>query len=143
MKNEYDFISLDCFYLKYTVLADGAEVESGRVDMPALAPGREGSVSLPYKTVPDEGIETFVNVEVCYKEKQSWVNAGYAVAAKQYKLEERSVALQLSDTNLTLTLENTGNARVVKNDNVRIEFSNDGTLKSWNVGGENLLVSGP
>ena len=143
VKNEYDFISLDCFYLKYTVLADGNEVESGRVDMPAVAPGREGSVQLPYKTVPDEGVETFVNVEVCYKEKQSWVNAGYAVAAKQYKLVERAVALQLSDTNLTLTLENTGNGRIVKNDKVEIVFSNDGTLKSWNVEGEKLLVSGP
>lgn len=143
VKNGYDFISLDCFYLKYTLLADGTEVESGRVDMPDVAPGCEGSVLLPYKSMPAEGVETFLNVEVCYKEKQSWVNAGYAVAAKQYKLAERDVAMQLSDTNLQLEMESSNGTRIISNDKVKIEFSNDGTLKSWNVGGDELLVSGP
>ena len=143
IKNDYDFISLDKFYLKYSVLSDGTEVENGRVELPAVAPGGETDVEIPYTAVPEEGVETFLNVELCYKEKQAWVDGGYAVAMKQYEIASRSVALQLPGSVDELVLENIDGERVISNDRVRIVFSSDGTMKSWRVDGEDLLVSGP
>lgn len=143
VKNDYDFISLDKFYLKYAVLVNGEEVEEGRVELPAIAPGATADIAVPYKTNLKEGVEAFLNIELCYKDKQTWVDAGYAIARKQYKLAERVAALQLGESNSTLSLVNNGSGEVVKNNNVRIEFASDGTMKSWVVGGRELLVSGP
>ena len=143
LKNDYDFISLDNFYLKYTVLSNGTEVESGRVELPAVAPGAEATVLVPYTTMPEDGVETFLNIELCYKEKQTWVDANYVIARKQYKLAERVAVLQLTESNSTLSLVNSGSNKVIENDKVRIEFSKDGIMKSWVVDGQDLLVSGP
>ena len=142
LKNDYDFIALDNFHLQYAVLSDGVEIENGRVELAAVAPGNEVNVTVPYKTVPEEGVETFLNIELCHKDKQSWADAGYVVARKQYKIAERIAVLQLTK-NATLVLEDYNGGKVVKNENIRIEFAADGTLKSWVVNNEELLVSGP
>ena len=143
IRNNYDFISLDGFYLRYALLAGGVEVESGVVDMPALAPNADGVVTLPFDTTAAEGIELLLNVELCYKNEQSWVDADYAIAAEQYTLAERDATPLAVNGNETVTLEKNSNGYKVKSSQMEISFATNGTLQSWVVNGKDLIVAGP
>ena len=143
IKNDYDFISLDKFYLKYSVLVDGEVVETGKIDMPSVKPGETVEVSVPYTTVDVEGKEVMLNVELCYKDEQSWVNADYAIATKQYTLVERNLPAFAMNGNEEITLENTSDGYVVKSSAMEMSFATNGTLRSWVVNGKDLIAVGP
>ena len=143
IKNNYDFISLDGFYLRYAVLADGVEVENGVVEMPSLAPNTEGVVTLPYSAAAADGIELMLNVEMCFKEKQSWVDTGYAIATEQYTLAERNIASFALNGNEELVLENISGGYRVKSSVMEMTFGSNGTMNSWVVNGKDLIVKGP
>ena len=143
IKNNYDFISLDGFYLRYAVLADGVEVENGVVEMPSLAPNTEGVVTLPYSAAAADGIELMLNVEMCFKEKQSWVDTGYAIATEQYTLAERDIASFALNGNEELVLENVSGGYRVKSSVMEMTFGSNGTMNSWVVNGKDLIVKGP
>ena len=143
VKNDYDFISLDEFYLKYTILVDGVSVETGRVDMPEVLPGKYATVKIPYTAVEADGLEVMLNVEVCYKDEQSWVGADYAIATKQYTLAERNTSSLAANGNEEISLENTSDGYKVKSAAMEMHFNREGTMLSWVVNGKNLVVEGP
>lgn len=143
IKNNYDFISLDGFYLRYAVLADGVEVESGVVEMPSLAPNTEGVVVLPYSTAAADGIELMLNVEICCREELSWADAGYAIAAEQYTLAERDVTSFALNGNEDLVLEKVSGGYRVMSSVMEMTFADNGTMNSWVVNGKDLIVKGP
>ncbi|MBQ5628004.1 MAG: DUF4981 domain-containing protein [Bacteroidaceae bacterium] len=144
VKNNYDFISLDCFYLRYAVLADGVEVENGIVDMPALAPNAEGVVAIPYKTTAaEDGVELLLNVELCYKDAQTWADADYAIAAEQYTLAERNAASLAVNGNEEVSLVKTTDGYKVSSSVMEMTFASNGTMNSWTVNGKTIAVAGP
>ena len=143
IRNNYDFISLDGFYLRYAVLADGVDVENGVVEMPALAPNAEGIVTLPYRAKAADGIELLLNVEICYAEAQDWVDADYVIAAEQYTLVERNAAPMAVNVDETITLEKISNGYKVKSSVMEMTFADNGTMNSWVVGGNDIIVQGP
>ena len=143
VKNDYDFISLDKFYLKYYVLLDGKVVEDGKVVVPSVAVGEVAEIAIPYTTSAVAGKEMLLNIEFCYKEEQSWVNADYVIATNQYTLVERDLsALSLSGKD-EITLEKTGNVYNIKGASMEMSFAADGTMRSWVVNGNALVVEGP
>ncbi len=143
IRNNYDFISLDGFYLRYAVLADGVEVENGVVEMPALAPNAEGIVTLPYSAKAADGIELLLNVEICYAEAQDWVDADYVIAAEQYTLAERNAAPMAVNVDEAITLEKISNGYKVSSSVMEMTFADNGTMNSWVVGGNDIIVQGP
>lgn len=143
IKNNYDFISLDGFYLRYTVLADGVEVETGNVEMPALAPNTEGVVTLPYSATAAEGIELMLNVEICYKDAQSWADADYAIATKQYVLAGRNTESMVLNGNEEISLEAISGGYRVRSSAMEMTFASNGTMNSWTVNGKTIAVEGP
>ena len=142
IKNNYDFISLDGFYLRYAILADGVEVENGVVEMPALAPNAEGSVTLPYNTTA-EGVELMLNVEICYKDAQTWADRDYAIATEQYTLAERNAAPLALNGNEEISLVKTTNGYKVSSSVMEMTFASNGTMNSWTVNGKTIAVEGP
>ena len=143
IKNDYDFISLDKFYMTYSVLINGETVESGRVEIPAVSPGAEVTLNVPYKTEAANGQEMLLNIELCYKDEQSWTDAGYAIATKQYTLVERDSSALALNADGELTLTKTSQGYSVKSSNMEMTFKNDGTMLSWVVGGNRLMEVGP
>ena len=143
IKNNYDFISLDGFYLRYAVLADGVEVENGIVEMPALAPNAQGVVALPYSTTATEGIELLLNVEVCCKDVQSWVDKDYAVATMQYELAARDTAAFALNGNEEISLVKIANGYKVSSSVMEMTFAANGTMNSWTVNGKTIALEGP
>ena len=143
IKNDYDFISLDNFYLKYSVLIDGVIVESNTFDMPAALPGETITVNIPFTTEPVEGKEQLLNVELCYKKEQSWVNAAYPIATEQYTLVERDATAFALNPDEELTLTQTAQGYSVKSSRMEMTFKTDGTMLSWVVDGNKLMEVGP
>ena len=143
IKNNYDFISLDGFYLRYTLLADGVEVENGVVEMPAVEPNTEGFIILPYATTVADGVELLLNVDICYKRDQAWVDKDYAIATEQYTLAERDSNPFTLDANGDISLEKLSDGYKVKSSVMEMTFAKDGTMRSWVVNGNSLVVEGP
>ena len=143
IKNDYDFISLDNFYLRYSVLVDGDIVESGKVAVPAVVPGDATDITIPYSTSAVAGKEMLLNVELCYKEAQSWVNADYAIATNQYTVVEHDWAALSLDGAEELTLEkSTALGYKIKSSSMEMVFATNGTLRSWVVGGNTIVKEG-
>ena len=143
IKNDYDFISLDRFCLDYSVLIDGKVVESGRLDIPAVSPGSEVTLNIPYKTEPAEGKEMLLNIELRYNEEQLWCDAGYCIATEQYTLAGRDTAAFVMDPSEELTLTKTAQGYSVKSPRMEMTFKTDGTMLSWVVNGNKLMEVGP
>ena len=143
IKNDYDFISLDKFYMEYSVLLDGKVVENGRLDMPAVLPGTEASLNIPYTTEPISGKEMLLNIELRYKDEQSWADAGYSIAAGQYTLVERDATAFALNRSEDLTLTKTTQGYSVKSSRMEMTFKTDGTMLSWVVDGNKLMEVGP
>lgn len=143
IKNDYDFISLDKFFMEYSVLLDGEVVESGRLDIPTVSPGVEAILNIPYKTEPAEGKEMLLNIELCYKENQSWIDAGYCIATEQYTLVERDATAFAMNPSEELTLTRTAQGYSVKSSRMEMTFKTDGTMLSWVVEGNKLIEVGP
>ena len=143
LRNAYNFTDLDRFTLKYTVLSDGREVEAGTVDVPSVAPGESTTLTLPYEAAAEEGKEMLLNVELCLKEATPWAEAGYAMAAAQYTLQERPAelpAVAAGGDPLTVDTSSSSVLRV-KNDMVNVAFTTAGRLYSWQVGDMSFLAS--
>ena len=144
IKNDYDFISLDKFYLEYAVLLNGEIVEKGKIDVPAVKPGETAELGIPYKTEPVTGEEMLLNVEFCHENEQSWVNAGYSIAAMQYTLVERDVtALEVNAGEKLALTKKIGGGWIVKGPKMEMQFAADGTMNSWVVNGNALVEAGP
>ncbi len=139
IKNDYDFLSLDNFCLKYAVLSDGNVIEEGTADLPAALPGEVCEVAVPYRAEHAAGSEMLLNVEVCLKKEQPWAPEGYPVAVGQYELVKRDAVSFAMQGDEEVVLE--GNT--VKGPNMEVSFASDGTLESWKVAGYNLIKEGP
>lgn len=146
LTNAYDFISLDNFVLDYEVLRDGYVAESGRVELPALAPGQTGTVSLPMHTVAGDEAEYLLNVRVCRKQASAWADADYVVADWQYVLQERAVTLpeHTLPAEGTLAIRNGLVRTTVQNEHVSLQFNKTtGALEGWTQMGNSVLAANP
>jgi len=147
LRNAYNFINLNQFVLKYEVLKDGTIIEEGTVEMPEVAPAEETTVSLPFSTpITEDMAEYFLNVQLCLREATSWAEAGYAMAAEQFVLQEREDVLP-SVTDVSgndITIRNALTKVTVGNDNVSLQFNkNTGALLSWKQYGNTVFTANP
>ena len=141
--NAYDFTNLNAFNLKYTVLCDGEEVEESTTAMPAVKPGSQQIVEIPYTTTLEEGKEYCLNVSLCLKEDNSWAEGGYPVAQTQLVLQERTdklPALAAEGDALTLRKLSSGNTQI-SNDKATFVVRTNGLLTKWEVDGTSLIAS--
>ena len=143
IKNAYNFISLDKFYLEWAIVADGVEVESGSVDIPSTKAGASASIKIPYTTDVNatEG-EVLLNVNICLREKEAWANAGYSMASVQYELKKRDSLANVVLADKEIKVVN-GTNIVISNNDFKVEFSNKGDMLSWEVKGNSLITAGP
>lgn len=144
LKNTYCFTNLDQFVLRYTVLADGREVESGEMETPAIKPGLQSFVTLPYTTVPEAGKEYLLNLSLCLKENTPWAEAGYPVAQGQVVIQQNTpklaaVEVLSADEPLTVSKNEFGN-HLVQNSKVSYLFdAATGRMRQWSYNGETLV----
>lgn len=141
--NDYHYLNLDAFTLKWTLLQDGEAVENGTLDIKG-APATTSTYEIPYTTTLEEGREYLLNIELCLKDDQPYAAAGYAQATEQLSLQrgnETLAAVEDADAE-ALTLDKS-NGATVKNADFEMVFTSEKGLASWKYKGQDLIVSGP
>jgi beta-galactosidase len=82
-------------------LEDGHEIGRGPFQVPALAPGEERSIALPYRVdKPKAGAEYFVNLSIALGHDERWAKAGYELAAAQFTLPIAAPAVAVDPATL-------------------------------------------
>ena len=142
LRNKYNFIDLNRFDLKCTLVENGKPVESQTVAMPSVLPGKTAKVEWPLTATLKEGKEYFLNVELMLKEKTDWCEAGYSLATEQFQIqarEERLPAIKAEGEALSILQQQ--NIKV-SNPNITFEISKDGMVQQWSCKGVDLLAKG-
>ena len=96
LKNTYDFLPLDGFYLRWQAVKDGVALAADSMMLDRVMPDDSLAVTLKLNTlklrqVQKAGEEVMLNLQVCKKEAAPWAPAGHVVAQQQYTLLELSL----------------------------------------------------
>jgi beta-galactosidase len=76
--NRYDVVDLSHLRFTWTLAAEGVEVASGPLEVPALRPGATTTVPLP--DLPATGTESWLTVQALLAADEPWAPAGHEVA---------------------------------------------------------------
>lgn len=140
--NRYDFTNLDQFDFFWTIKADGAVVTNGKLPSVNLPPGAFGNYQL---NIPPVAIqpqtEYFLDIEARLKTAAPLLQAGYSVAAEQFKLPwyKEGPAVRNQDPG-ALVMEETSGSVAFYNGHSRVVFhKKDGWLQRYVLNGAELL----
>lgn len=144
--NRYAFRTLEGYTLHYSVLHDGVSVESGKIDLPALAPQQVAHLPLALKTVVDNKADYHLNVELRLAADEDWAKAGYVQAAEQFVLAQRAALLArpaAAEAGTPLKVEHHDDQVTVSNDRLSMTFDNKSSqLVAWSYKDQPLIYSG-
>lgn len=142
LKNAYDFLTVDGYNLRYTLIADGKSIETGLIGIPTLAAGQQVELAIPYTQTATAGQELLLNIDILLPEPTAWATEGYEIATEQFVLQERTATLPVvSPSEQTLTYNEA--ERTVSGNNFTMRFDENGCLTSWVSNGEEIFSSAP
>jgi beta-galactosidase len=85
--NQYDFISLDGFELRWKLLGNGAVVKSGVVDSLTIEPETAGVVDLGYRLPElEKGVEYHLNLDLVGVNARGVLPANHSYAQSQFEI---------------------------------------------------------
>ncbi len=144
VKNKNCFTNLNAYKLVYRVLVDGCIAEEGAVDMPSIAAGNTGTVSVPYTTTAENGKEMLLNVGLALNEATLWAEKGYEVADAQIILQERDATLadHTADGG-SLTVNGSKVSGTTKDGKTFSLTFSSGNLTNWTFNGQTVMASTP
>ena len=151
LKNTYDFLPLDGFYLRWQAVKDGVALAADSMMLERVMPDDSLAVTLRLNTLKlrqaqKAGEEVMLNLQVCKKEAAPWAPAGHVVAQQQYTLLERGPLPELSTKGgrkLALQVEETESTVSVKNANVEAVFNRrNGQMMSLVMNGQAVVSKG-
>jgi beta-galactosidase len=85
VENGYDFVDTAHLAFTWSVATEGVEVESGTLDVPAVAAGAAATVTLPQ--LPSVKGETWLTVRAALASEQPWAPAGHEIAWGQARVD--------------------------------------------------------
>ncbi len=129
IENRYDFLNLDLFDLRWTIVQNGTETESGIIDLPGLSPGKKTELTIPFKEILKPGNEYFLDLYVTMKSKTNWAAAGHTVASEQFQLTPRTGTETISTASLPeLESVTQGNTLFITGKGFKVSFSTEHSL---------------
>lgn len=142
LTNNYNFLDLNNFYFKYSILRDGHVVETDSLEIPSTAYGKRASMYLTYD-IPETTDEMLINVDICLKEAKPWADAGYSIASAQYTLNSRATELAAVEEDATapLTLNEGSSNYTISNDNINFVITKKGVITKWTADGVNAIAT--
>ena len=141
IKNKYNFINLNNFTLRYSLLCNGNIIEQKSVAVLSATPGATVDVPLSFATAMEQGAEYTLNVELLKREAEVWCEAGYPMASEQFVLQERSVLTAVAQGGETLTVDN-NNGVSVSNSQISFKLDAQGFITEWIANGVQVVEPG-
>ena len=133
VKNFFDFTNpRDIAVLKWRLTGDGAELQSGSLPAPDLAPHAVTQLTLPVQPfAPQPGVEYFIEVSFQLRHDTPWAKQGHEIAWDQFKLPDAASAVAAADSRPPLKTAQTAKAFTVSGDRFTAAFDvQQGTLAS-------------
>lgn len=141
VKNKYNFIDLDNFTLRYSVLCNGDVVEEKSVAMPSVAPGATAQISLSISTSMASENEYALNVELLKNKAEAWCEAGYPMATEQFVLQQRASLGDVAYGDEALTVDSSEGVAVT-NKNISFKVNAEGFITEWVANGIKVVEPG-
>jgi len=144
IRNRYQFIDLSGFDAKWTLCEDGLAIQSGKLELPFVAPLSAVTVALPCKVeVPKPGTEYYLNISFTLKQATAWAEKGFEIAAAQFGLPVTIPAAVADDSSMKpLRLAQNAKSVTVTGDGFEIIFDpSSGTMVSLARNGVNVLAA--
>ncbi len=149
LKNTYDFISLENFYLRWQLLKDGYPLSADSLQLGTVQPDDSTLVSLSlhgldWARAEKDGTEILLNLEVCQKEATRWSEAGHCIALQQYELVKRgALPVWKSARKPKLNMLEAENRITVRNENIEVAFDKKtGRIISLSMAGQKVIAPG-
>ncbi|MGE5448614.1 MAG: glycoside hydrolase family 2 TIM barrel-domain containing protein [Bacteroidales bacterium] len=143
--NKYAFTNLSEFDFSYEVVADGKVLKSGKLDDLQLAPKSSKIISIDTKVDIQPATEYFINLYARLKNDKGILPAGTQLAYEQFELPYSKSAVAVAKSSLpAVTSKEDGNSIIVEGPEFKLNFSKEeATLKSYQLNGKEMLLSGP
>jgi beta-galactosidase len=143
LKNKYQFIDLAGFNAAWSLSEDGVEIQHGKLAVPAIAPGGDATVTVPYrKFQPAPGAEYFLRIAFTLAADQLWAKKGYELAAAQFQLPVAEMA-PFSTPGDLMRMTQDDKQVTIAGDRFRVILAKDtGTISSLSRDGVNVLAAG-
>ncbi len=151
VENKYDFLDLDNFDIRWEVLRDGEQVETGTIAPQQVAPNQKITLTVPF-TAPyvrrqqrqREGGEYFLNLYFALKNDTRWAQAGHVVAAEQFALNgQQPLPLVKTDDAGSLDINKQQDGITISGKGFSVTFnSQEGTVSSLKYDGKEMIHNG-
>lgn len=141
--NRQDFATLDHLECTYSVVRDdGKEGETGKLELPTIAPGETAVVRLPKVGNGGSG-EALLELRFTLKEKTLWADAGHEVAFAQIPLTPVApLATPRKPDGSGVQVEKKGTELVIAGPKDRWTFNLvTGNLSAWKKDGQDILAA--
>ena len=141
VENRYAFLRLDQFDLKWELIKDGIGIESGSVGLPAVVPGEDTGITIPFKSVIATDSEYFLNFSVEMKHANRWASAKHVVATEQLRLTDRVLPEAIDAASAgQLTVVDKKTDYLIKGKGFSLRFNKDkGELTSLIYNGREMI----
>lgn len=141
IKNKYDFLSLDTFYMDWVLLRNGVNVEQGTMDLPVADAEQIAEIEIPFTTAMNDEAEYALSVYFKKKFPESWVPAGHFFASEQIMVKKGKVISELPIlAGKTVTLDERNDELTFLAENLAMTFDKKkGEIVSLLLGGREMI----
>lgn len=160
--NRHDFISLNNYDLLWSVESEDGCLRKGKLPMPAILPGKQGTVEIPYGSLPTDGKEYFLTLRGVRNSASPMVPAGSEMACGQWQIRGAApitaVTSRQPGSAVTSQAQSTSHTQITAGNNVTFDSNSDlitargngfaisfskamGWLSGWESNGVKLLKS--
>jgi beta-galactosidase len=146
LANRHHFLNLNEFEARWSIISDGAVLQSGTLPPLNIPPETSLEVKVPLKPIrrPGVGAEYWLRVSFHTKRETLWAPAGHEIAWQQLQIPVKTPdAPSLKTRNLPALTLNDHDGRVrVEGASFSVEFKrSSGTLASLTYDGRNMLAT--
>ncbi|MCK5862621.1 MAG: DUF4981 domain-containing protein, partial [Candidatus Hydrogenedentes bacterium] len=143
--NKYYFLDTENLKMHWEIMADGVLLEQGVLPIVNIAPGEKETLTIPFTPlIVRADTEYFIRLSACLARDLPWADAGFEIAWDQYQLPVETIiaSSMLLESFPALTLKEDTQEITVSGDGYTVCIDKTtGDIISWNVSGNELLVS--
>ena len=143
--NKYYFLDTENLKIHWEIMADGVLLEQGVLPIVNIAPGEKETLTIPFTPlIVRADTEYFIRLSACLARDLPWADAGFEIAWDQYQLPVETIiaSSMLLESFPALTLKEDTQEITVSGDGYTVCIDKTtGDIISWNVSGNELLVS--
>ncbi len=143
VKNMLDFVSLDRYEARWSLICEGEYVSGGKLNITGVPAHGTKDIKVPFKR-PESG-EAYLEIVVTEKDETLWAEAGYEVGRSQLMLSTKASVYQYAVKDMPpVEFEDDEDIITVRGEDFEVIFdAMNGEMVSWISGGADMIEEGP